>query len=126
MNKEEYFNVTDKYLDNLPKGNELGPVPVKKHAWEEMDYGSFQIGTYEIATPEKRKNPWPKGKQPDYVAPDANIAYKGVAIRLDKGYGGVSKGKAWLVFEHDTMRIAEPGQEINLLIGMPSILMAAC
>ena len=29
-----------------------------------------------------------------------------MAIRLDKGSGGVSKGKKWLAFELDTMRIA--------------------
>ena len=30
-----------------------------------------------------------------------NFAYKGIAVRLDKGEGGISKGKAWLVFDHD-------------------------
>lgn len=105
-NPKEYFNVDKDYLKTLPKGKELGPKPVKKAAWSDMDYGSFQIATYEIATEAKRKNPWPRGKQPDYVAEDANIAYKGIAIRLDKGPGGLANGKAWLAFEHDTMRIA--------------------
>ena len=105
-NPKEFFKVDKEYLKTLPKGKELGPKPVKKHAWTEMDYGAFQIGTYEIATEEKRSNPWPRGKQPDHVSEDANIAYKGIAVRLDKGQGGVSKGKAWLAFEHDTMRIA--------------------
>ena len=35
-----------------------------------------------------------------------NFAYKGIAVRLDKGQGGVSKGKVWMVFDHDLMRIA--------------------
>ena len=39
------------------------------------------------------------------VAPD-NIAQKGIAIRLDEGPGGVSKGRAWMVYDHDTMRVA--------------------
>ena len=39
------------------------------------------------------------------VAPD-NIAQKGIAIRLDEGSGGVSKGRAWMVYDHDTMRLA--------------------
>jgi mono/diheme cytochrome c family protein len=39
------------------------------------------------------------------VAPD-NIAQKGVAIRLDEGPGGVTKGRAWMIYDHDTMRVA--------------------
>ena len=35
-----------------------------------------------------------------------NIAQKGIAIRLDNGPGGVSKGRAWMVYDHDTMRVA--------------------
>lgn len=35
-----------------------------------------------------------------------NIAQKGIAIRLDDGPGGVSKGRAWMVYDHDTMRVA--------------------
>lgn len=39
------------------------------------------------------------------VAP-GNIAQKGLAIRLDDGPGGVTKGRAWMVYDHDTMRVA--------------------
>src|SRR5688572_33245553 len=39
------------------------------------------------------------------VAP-GNIAQKGIAIRLDQGPGGVSKGRAWMIYDHDTMRVA--------------------
>lgn len=39
------------------------------------------------------------------VAPD-NIAQKGIAIRLDGGPGGVSKGRSWMVYDHDTLRVA--------------------
>ena len=35
-----------------------------------------------------------------------NIAYKGIAIRLDEGPGGVSKGNKFVVFETDTLRMA--------------------
>jgi glucose/arabinose dehydrogenase len=35
-----------------------------------------------------------------------NIAYKGIAIRLDAGAGGVSKGRAWMIYDHDTLRVA--------------------
>ena len=35
-----------------------------------------------------------------------NIAYKGIAIRLDEGQGGVSKGNKFVVFETDTLRMA--------------------
>ena len=39
------------------------------------------------------------------IAPD-NIAQKAIAIRLDDGPGGVSKGRAWMIYDHDTMRLA--------------------
>lgn len=39
------------------------------------------------------------------VAP-GNIAQKGIAIRLDAGPGGVSQGRAWMVYDHDTLRMA--------------------
>ncbi len=35
-----------------------------------------------------------------------NFAYKGIAVRLDKGEGGVSKGNTWMIFDSDVMRIA--------------------
>lgn len=35
-----------------------------------------------------------------------NIAQKGIAIRLDGGPGGVTKGRAWMIYDHDTMRVA--------------------
>src|SRR4051812_45847034 len=35
-----------------------------------------------------------------------NFAYKGIAVRLDPGPGGVSRGKQWMVFDHDTMGVA--------------------
>ncbi len=35
-----------------------------------------------------------------------NIAQKAITIRLDDGPGGVTKGRAWMVYDHDTMRLA--------------------
>lgn len=106
-NPDQYFEVTEAYLDGLPKGTSLGPEPVKRSPWSDMDYGPFLMGTFQIADEENRvaaKTP-PTGK-PDYVEPNANIAYKAIAIQLDSNPGGVSKGNAWIAFEHDTLRVA--------------------
>ena len=51
-----------------------------------MDFGPALFWTFEVAP--------------------GNIAHKGIAIRLDDGPGGVSKGRAWMVYDHDTMRVA--------------------
>jgi mono/diheme cytochrome c family protein len=39
------------------------------------------------------------------VAP-GNLAQKAIAVRLDDGPGGVTKGRAWMTYDHDTMRLA--------------------
>ena len=51
-----------------------------------MDYGNALHWTYEVAAD--------------------NIAQKGLAVRLDAGEGGVSQGRAFLVYDLDTMRVA--------------------
>lgn len=92
-NPTQHFTVTPQYLAELPKGKgavfqktaemlqfERGPKYLR------MDFGPALFWTYE-------------------VAPN-NFAYKGIAIRLDQGPGGVSRGHAWMVFDHDTMRWA--------------------
>src|SRR5262249_6215154 len=56
--------------------------------WATMDYGHTLINTYEVPG---------EGR---------NFAHKGIAVRLDSGPGGVSRGGAWMVFDHDTMRLA--------------------
>ena len=53
---------------------------------QRMDYGSALFWTYQVAP--------------------GNLAQKGIAIRLDGGPGGVSKGRAWMVYDHDMMRVA--------------------
>jgi len=84
----QWAELSDSYLATLPKGKQLGPAPVDSKPWSEMDYGNFLMNTYEVGDDGQ------------------NIAYKGIAIRLDKGPGGVSQGKHWILYEHDTMRIA--------------------
>jgi len=53
-----------------------------------MDYGPNLTHTYEV----------PGG------AP--NFAYKGIAVRLDAGAGGVSRGRHWMLYDADTLRVA--------------------
>ena len=105
-NPDQLFAITDDYLATLPKGKDLGPKPVKREPWRDMDYGPFLVGTFELATGVERARPTPKGEQPDFVPPDANIAFKAIASRLDQGPGGLSLGRQWAAFEHDTMRVA--------------------
>ncbi len=93
LNPTQYFAVTPEYLATLPKGTngvfqktaemieyELGPKYLR------MDFGPALFWTYEVDT--------------------NNFAYKGIALRLDKGPGGISRGRAWMVFDHDTLRWA--------------------
>ncbi|HAM73813.1 MAG TPA: cytochrome C oxidase Cbb3 [Verrucomicrobiales bacterium] len=54
--------------------------------YRRMDFGPALFWTYEVAP--------------------GNIAQKGIAIRLDDGPGGVGQGRAWMVYDHDTMRLA--------------------
>ena len=36
---------------------------------------------------------------------DVNFAYKGLAIRLDKGEGGIANGNTFVLFDHDLLRM---------------------
>jgi hypothetical protein len=108
-NQDQYFKVTPGYLAKLPKGTSKGPDAKPYHPWSDMDYGNFFINTYELAdekTGIKRyHSPRPAPfKDENYLK--NNFAYKGIAIRLDEGAGGVSKGNAWMIFDHDVMRVA--------------------
>ncbi|MEM9143223.1 MAG: cytochrome c, partial [Bacteroidota bacterium] len=97
------------YLAGLPKGNSRGPKAGPYQPWSDMDYGPFLINTYELVDGEtgleRYHSPGPV-PYPDEDYSKNNFAYKGIAIRLDKGEGGVSKGKAWMIFDHDLMRVA--------------------
>ena len=87
-NPSQHFSVTDEYLAGLPKGKSRGPEPTQNEPWITMDYGPSLVNTYEVGND------------------GSNFAYKGIAVRLDPGPGGVSRGQSWMVFDHDTMRVA--------------------
>jgi putative heme-binding domain-containing protein len=83
-----YVPVDRAYLDRLPKGNSQGPAPVEIEPWVTMDYGPSLMATYEVS------------------GDGSNFAFKGIAVRLDPGQGGISRGRAWMVYDHDTLRLA--------------------
>ena len=91
-NPSAYFDVTEKFLDALPKGADRGVKTPEMIEFEKgpkylrMDFGPALFWTLQVET--------------------NNIAYKGIAVRLDDGPGGVSKGRAWMLYDHDTMRVA--------------------
>ena len=87
-NPTQYRAVDEDYLASLPAGTERGPAPSATNDWQQMDYGPSQVMTLEV------------GKD------GTNFAYKGNAIRLDAGPGGVSQGRYWMLYDYDTMRVA--------------------
>ncbi|NHE58176.1 DUF6797 domain-containing protein [Cyclobacterium plantarum] len=108
-NPAQYFNIDEDYLASLPEGTSRGPEPREYKPWEEMDYGNFLINTYELVdenAPPRERSTGPVQPLPDEDFGDANFAYKGIAVRLDNGPGGVAAGKAWMMFDHDLMRVA--------------------
>lgn len=86
-NPTQYAAIDAAYLASLPPGDTRGPEPQTIEPWVVMDYGPSLIGTYEFPGLE-------------------TLAYKGVAVRLDQGPGGVSRGAWWAAFDHDTLRCA--------------------
>lgn len=87
-NLTQYVKVDESYLAKLPTGKSFGPPASNVEPWVTMDYGPSLMNTYEVG------------------GPGPNIAYKGLAVRLDSGTGGVSRGQRWALFDHDTMRLA--------------------
>ncbi len=87
-NPTQYARVDETYLNRLPRGTSRGPQPSNVEPWVSMDYGPNLIATYEIGNE------------------GSNFAYKGIAVRLDHGPGGVSRGRSWMVYDHDTLRAA--------------------
>ena len=106
---KQFIVSTPGYLAGLPKGTSRGPETEPYQPWADMNYGNFFINTYELADEktgiERYHSPGPS-PFPDEDYLKNNFAYKGIAVRLDKGEGGISKGKAWMVFDHDLMRVA--------------------
>lgn len=107
-NKSQYFNIDSLYLERLPKGNSKGPAPVDQKPWADMDYGNYLINTYELAGKDAKPREISSGIAPlaDENLVNANFAYKGIAVRLDTGRGGIAAGHAWMIFDHDVMRVA--------------------
>ena len=87
-NATQYVQLDETYLASLPKGTTRGPAPSNVDPWSSMNYGPYLAATYEVGSDGK------------------NFAHKGIAVRLDPGPGGVSRGKHWMVFDHDTLRVA--------------------
>ena len=87
-NPSQYVEVTDAYLAGLPTGDSRGPEPSDIQPWNAMDYGPSLAHTIEVPGPVR------------------NIAQKGLAIRLDTGAGGVARGRHWMLYELDTLRMA--------------------
>jgi cytochrome c5 len=91
-NPDAYFEVTPDYLEGLPKGAGRGVKTAamiefeKGPVYRRMDFGPVLFWTLQAAT--------------------NNIAYKGIAVRLDDGPGGVARGQAWMLYDHDTLRVA--------------------
>ncbi len=72
-NPSQYVNVDAAYLAGLPPGKSRGPKPSNIEPWVNMNYGPSLTLTLEV------------GDQ-------GNFAYKGIAVRLDNGPGGISRG----------------------------------
>ncbi len=87
-NPTQFVAIDADYLKRVPPGNTRGPEPSKIVPWSAMDYGPTLTHTYEV----------PGLKH--------NLAYKGVAVRLDPGAGGVSRGRHWMLFDTDTLRVS--------------------
>ena len=91
-NAAAYAPATKEYLAKLPKpqGEFVETAEMKEFQkgpkYLRMDFGPALMWTLEAAP--------------------GNIAYKGIAVRLDEGAGGVTKGRAWMLYDHDTMRVA--------------------
>jgi mono/diheme cytochrome c family protein len=91
LNPTQYAEPEEAWLASLPRRMKTLPAeeapkedPATQH--ERMDYGPYLMWTYQTGP--------------------ATIAQKGIAMRLDEGAGGVSRGRAWMVYEHDTLQAA--------------------
>ena len=107
-NADEYFTVNEEWLDSLPTGDTIGPPPSDYAPWAEMDYGNVLMRTYEMVNSSDPPREISGGRSPlaneDYR--DQNFTYKGIAMRLDPGKGGIAKGKVFALFDHDLLRFS--------------------
>ncbi len=86
-NPSFYVSINPGYLASLPKGKNPGPNPSTIEPWVSMNYGPSLMATLEVGN---------KG----------NFAFKGISVRLDNGPGGISRGRQWMLYDEDTMRVA--------------------
>ncbi len=88
-NEGQLATVDEDYFDLLPRGLSLKKeAAVKQDApqYLKQDYGNHLFWTMQVE--------------------NGNIAQKGITVRVDPGSGGVVQGKAWMLYDHDTMRLA--------------------
>jgi putative heme-binding domain-containing protein len=90
-NPAHYTKLDRPYLQSLPQGTTRGPEPAAIDEWAAMDRGPSLNLTVEAGAG--------AGESGKY------LAYKGIATRLDEGPGGISRGGAWMVQDHDTMNV---------------------
>jgi putative heme-binding domain-containing protein len=88
FNRSQYVRIDTFYLSRLPKGDTRGPAPSNLEPWVMMDYGPTLMTTIEVGHDQ------------------TNFAYKGIAVRLDPGPGGISHGHAWMLYDEDTLSVA--------------------
>ena len=94
-NPSQLSKIDESYLASLPRGiSQIEEKESRKKVppYKQMNFGNVLFGTYQI--------------EPGPLNQDVNIAQKAIAIRLNPGPGGISKGNAWAVYDHDTMRLA--------------------
>lgn len=83
-NPSQYVKIDETYLAKastmklVAQQNKLPP-------WLMMDYGPTMSATYNLG---------------------AYSVMKGIAVRLDPGHGGVTKGRSWILFDQDTLQPA--------------------
>jgi len=88
-NEGELVEMNENYLARLPRGMSSikeEKVVKKTPQYELQDYGNVLFWTLEVEP--------------------GNIAQKGIAVRLDPGLGGISKGARWLLYDDVTMPLA--------------------
>ena len=88
-NESQLSKLDEEYLALLPRGmttveERRGPKKAPQYALQ--DYSNVLFWTMQVE--------------------GGNIAQKGITIRVDEGPGGVVAGKAWMLYDHDTMRLA--------------------
>ncbi len=105
-NPSQYHEIDAAYLDQLPKGDTIGPPPQPYHPWSDMDYGNWLMRCYEMSDDDDPPKVISGGRSPlaneDYS--EVNFAYKGIAMRLDPGAGGIAAGNTFAMFDHDLLR----------------------